>query len=126
MAAFPDQIRAWLEAALADGIPSGVVAFAFNLYEAGATDARYGVEFIGASKFDPDNTDWACAEVWEPAQGRSLAIPLSYCDGGWEDCLTQMRGLITSILSERTRLSDQLRAVRGIGLGFVDGDLELL
>ena len=123
---FREEYHAWLEDALGDGIPPGVAAFVFNLYEQDGSDTRFGVEFVGASEFDPDNSDWACAEVWEPAKGRRYGIPPSFCDGDWQICLSQMSDLITSFLSAPTHLSAQLRSVKGIGIGFVDGELLLL
>jgi hypothetical protein len=123
---FPQQYMAWLEDALADGAPANVVAFTFNLFEQSSNNARYGVEFVGCSEFDPDDSDWACSELWEPAKGRRSDIPLSFCDAGWDICLSCMRDLVASILQEPSPLSEQLNAVRGIGIGFVDGDLLLL
>jgi hypothetical protein len=123
---FPHQYRAWLEAALAEGIPNDVVALVFNLFEQTSEASRYGVELVGASEFDRDNPDWACSETWEPPKGRKADIPLSFCDGSWEVCLSQMRDLISSFLREPSPLSRKLNSVRGIGVGFVDGELSLL
>jgi len=123
---FSQQYRAWLEQALAEGVPNDVVAFAFNLYEQSSNGARYGVEFIGASEFDRSDPDWACSEVWEPSKGRRSDIPISFCDGSWDACLSQMSDLISSFLREPSPLSQKLGSVRGIGIGFVDGELSLL
>jgi hypothetical protein len=123
---FRHQYQAWLEDALTEGLPNDVVAFAFNLFEQRSNDARYGVEFVGASEFDRNNPDWACSEAWEPSKGRKVAIPLSFCDGSWELCLSQMSDLISSFLREPSPLSQKLNSVRGIGVGFVDGELLLL
>jgi beta-glucanase (GH16 family) len=125
MMTFPEQFRSQLEAILAQGFPSDFVAFAFNLCELGETDARYGIELVGSSEFDPDDSNWACAEVWTP-EDRFFRIPRSHCDAGWEDCLACMSSLVTSILSEQTLLAAQLLSVRGGGIGFFDGDLEVL
>ena len=123
---FRDGYRAWLEGALAEGVPDEVVAFVFNLFEQNSNDGRYGVELVGASEFDPGNPDWACAETWEPREGRKSTIPSSFCDGGWAECLTEMSDLISSFLKEPSSLAQKLNVVRGIGIGFVDGDLLLL
>lgn len=126
MAAFPDEYRAWVEDALAEGLPSDVVALTFNLFEQGANAARYGVELVGTSEFDRNKPDWACSEIWEPSNGRKTDIPRSFCDGPWDICLSQMREVIASFLREPSELSERLKAVRGIGIGFVDGTLLLL
>ncbi|MEN3749995.1 hypothetical protein TPR58_22705 [Sphingomonas sp. HF-S3] len=123
---FRANYRAWLEGVLVDDVPDDVVAFVFNLFEQDFDGARYGVEFVGVSKFDQSDPDWACEEAWEPKGGRSSLIPLSFCDGGWEICLTKMSELISSFIREPSLLAQRLSAVRGIGIGFVDGELLLL
>jgi hypothetical protein len=123
---FRDGYRAWLEGALAEGVPDEVVAFVFNLFEQNSHDGRYGVELVGVSEFDPGNPDWACAEAWEPSEGRESTIPSSFCDGGWVEFLTEMSKLISSFLMEPSSLAEKLNSVRGIGIGFVDGELLLL
>ena len=126
MSFFELDYRAWLENALACGIPKAVVGFAFNLYEQLGTDTRYGIEFVGTSKFDEYDSDWACAEYWEPLNGRNYSIPLSFSGENWDRCLEQMKKFIASILSDDTQLSRSLRSVSGIGVGFVDGDFTLI
>jgi hypothetical protein len=123
---FELQFRKWLEDALAEGIPGDVIAFAFNLFEQPSNNARYGVEFVGTSEFDRNDPDWACSETWEPSNGRHSDIPLSFCDGSWEICLSEMSRLISSFLQETSPLAQKLGSVRGIGIGFVDGELLLL
>jgi hypothetical protein len=44
---FRDEYRAWLNAALAEDLPSDVEAFAFNLFEKTSDNSRYGIELIG-------------------------------------------------------------------------------
>ena len=123
---FRDSYRAWLDGALAEAVPVEVAAFVFNLFEQNSSGGRYGVELVGASEFDPGNPDWACAEIWESSEGRSSTIPSSFCDGDWAECLAEMSELISSFLKEPSSLAQKLNAVRGIGIGFVDGDLLLL
>lgn len=125
-AQFETDFRDWLEGALAEGVPSGVVAFAFNLHEHFASDTRYAVELVGAGAFDEDDSDWACDEIWEPAAGRDFSITRSFSGETWESCLDRITMVVTSILKEETQLSKTLRTVRGIGIGFVDGELMLL
>ena len=126
MKQFQEEFERWLNDCLSDGCPSEAVAFVFNLFEQNSIHSRYGIEFVGTSEFDLEDTDWACAEVWEPSLGRSCSIPISFCDQDWETCLARVRVLILDILAADTPLSNTLRSKIGIGLGFVDGDLHLL
>ena len=126
MKQFRDDFEDWLDRSLAAEIPASVVAFSFNLFEHSSGASRYGVELIGASEFDCTDPDWACSEVWEPENGRSLDIPLMFCDDGWEVCLSRMIDLVKSVMQENSPSSEKLRSVRGVGIGFVDGELHLL
>ena len=48
----------WLNESLSVKIPSSVTAFSFNLYEpAGIPSVKFGIELIGASEFDRDDSD---------------------------------------------------------------------
>lgn len=109
----------WITESLSDEIPSTVKAFSFNLYE------PFGIELIGASSFDLDNSDWACDEVWEPKQ-RGIEIPTSLNIQSWEECLEKMKIILSKILEENTHNSRILKSRNGVALGFVDGDLEIL
>lgn len=123
---FQDEYTAWLHNALKDGVPDAVVAFTFNLFEQSKDGAPFGVEFVGAGEFDPYNSDWACDEVWEPPAGRRCDIPVAVSGRTWPECLERMKRLLASILSEETLVSRCLQSTRGVGVGFIDGDLSLL
>ena len=72
---FEREFENWLSTALQVPVPEEVKAFSFNLFEpAGEEEVKFGIELIGAGNYDPDDSDWACDEVWEPKQ-RRLFIP---------------------------------------------------
>ena len=48
---------AWIERAMVKPMPAGLVAFNFNLAEA---FQKFQAELIGASCYDPGDSDWAC------------------------------------------------------------------
>jgi len=120
---FQEQFEAWLSASLAQDAPPEVVAYSFNLFE--YSRGVYGIELIGASEFDPDNLDWACEEVWEPAP-RMLDIPEDFCCGDWETCLRDTRSLLQRLLDKPTTAVARLKSSQAIAVGFVDGDLEII
>jgi hypothetical protein len=122
---FERDFRAWLESSLMD-VPPDVKAFSFNLFEpAPVPDVKFGVELIGAGEFDENDPDWPCGEVWVPVQ-RQLDIPVSFSGEAWEECLTRIRSLLEEVLSEHSHAGKVLKSRAGIGLGFVDGDLEVI
>ena len=82
----------------------------------------FGMDLIGAESFDPEDSDWACDEVWAPTE-RILYIPVSDSGKGWEECLERMSSLIKTYLDSDQPAAQTLKSKAGIGIGFVDGDL---
>lgn len=98
---FEPTFHNWLNKSLSKSIPRTVKAFNFNLYETGS---NFGIELIGASEFDADDSDWACQEVFE-ANPRSLEIPIEYSGQTWEECLVKMQSLVLSHLKSSSLAS---------------------
>lgn len=60
----------WIDAFLSNDPASEVVAYNFDLYE--GTEA-YGIELIGASEYDPKDSDWTSNRLrgaWRRASGK--------------------------------------------------------
>ncbi len=123
MEGFETKFEDWLEKAFEFDIPVEVAAFSFNLFEGGSD--MFGIEIIGASEFDLKNEDWACEEIWEPSQ-RTLSIPIEYSGEDWQRCLEVMRNLVVKFLSTNKNSARKLKSRNGIGIGFVDGNLEII
>ncbi len=122
---FSEELNHWIDAALASEVPKTVIAYSFNLFELDPQEAKYGIELIGSEEFDADNSDWACNDVWT-ADPSSIHIPKAFANGAWEECLDDVRGLLTNILSNASATATKLKEARGVAIGFVDGDLELI
>ncbi|MCG9709387.1 MULTISPECIES: hypothetical protein [unclassified Pseudoalteromonas] len=123
---FEQEFQEWLVDALPEKVPEGVVAFSFNLYEPALRDGvKFGVEVVGTSEFDPEDEDWACEEVWEP-QERQLFIPIEFSGTDWAKCQDRLKELLLQLLLSEHRLSSVLKSTRGIGVGFVDGSLDIV
>lgn len=120
-----DTVSEWLDDVLEDvlktGIPSEVTAFGFNLYDDG--DNHWSMELIGTSEFDRDNEDWLCNEVTDfdtrnaPFQWNQKAE--------WVEILNDITGILKEYIKSG-KYADVLKAKSGIGVGFVDGDIEIL
>lgn len=111
----------WLDKNLPDSISESVIAFSFNLYE---TSNGFGIELVGAGTFDLDDPDWACDEVWE-LEPRGIDLPTDMTGDSWEKCLENMKSNLQDYISNGSK-SAVLKSVSGIGIGFVDGDMEVL
>lgn len=123
---FRSAFRGWLQSILSSPVPDEVQAFAFNLYEpAGVRGVRFGVELIGAERFDADDSEWVCDEVWE-ADPRGIDIPVDFSGPDWEPCLAKVRREIEAALETVGPVSATLKSRQAVAVGFVDGDLELV
>jgi hypothetical protein len=60
------------------------------------------------------------------ASPRSISIPHSFANGGWEECLRDAKQLLTKMLDESSQPAAKLKETRAVAVGFVDGDLELI
>lgn len=114
-----DGFFGWLDAVLAGGLPAGIKAINFNLYDDGG--GKWSVELVGTSAFDESSSDWACREVyttrdtpfvlmkerdWKTVESLFVSLLEKYLDGG--------------------KYASALKKYRAVGVGFVDGDLHIL
>lgn len=108
----------WLENALKK-LPSNIEAINFNLYE--DNDNKWSIELVGTSTFDENNSDWACNEVYTTREKPYILAK----KGNWKT----IENLFTSFLLnylERGKYAHILKECRGIGIGFVDGDVSII
>ncbi|MGC4123081.1 MAG: hypothetical protein QM765_52640 [Myxococcales bacterium] len=123
---FREQFERWLKDAFRAPVPPEVQAYSFNLYEpANEKDVKFGVEVVGARRFDPEDSQWATDEIWAP-KIRRLNIPQSFSGDEGQDCLAKLRTLLSDALEKGDAASAFLKARRGVGLGFREGDREIL
>lgn len=109
----------WVDAALAVELPEKIEAFCFNLYE--EVNNVYAVEIIGSPSFDETDEDWACDEVFN-----NRDYPLLWKSyKSWEGVLEDTKALVKRYLKEG-RYASLLLSKKGVGVGFVDGNIELL
>lgn len=122
---FSEEFERWLASVFATGVPDAVIACSFNLFEIDSSDAKYGIELIGAGEFDADDMDWACDEVWVP-NPRALNIPLAFASREWSACLVSAKQLVQRSLGQASLAATKLKKAEAVAVGFVDGDLELV
>ena len=114
-----NEFEAWLDAALEAGVPDGIAAYNFNLYE--DDDNLWSIELIGASRFDEEDPDWACDEVFTNREE-----PLSWsAETDWEEVLETMTQYVEKYLVEG-KYADVLKDTEAVGIGFVDGDITIV
>ena len=109
----------WMDKTLSAPLPDGIAAFCFNMYEDGG--GKWSVEIIGSPKFDKEDSDWACYEVFENRKD-CLRWKNTY---PWDANLELIKSYIERYLKEG-KYAHLLKDKEGLGVGFVDGDLILI
>ncbi len=112
----------WLNKVLEQDIPKGIKAFNFNLYE--GEGETYDIQLIGSDEFDEDDSDWACTNYF--TSGEDICF-IKGTDEivDWEQGLTYITMLVERYLDEGEK-SHFLKNASAIGIGFVDGDIDIL
>lgn len=115
------KVSKWIDSALKQDIPDAVTAFCFNLYDDGT--GKWSMELIGASRFDLEDPDWPCDEV---TNFMTRETPFRWRDSAkWDSVLQNMMGVLQNYL-QTGQYADLLKSKSGVGIGFVDGDIEIL
>jgi hypothetical protein len=110
----------WLDRQCSLPIPSSARAYNINLYQA---DDSIHVELIGASRYDAENADWACDEVFA-SRPDLLILPKADVGEEWEAALKVLVAWAKSYLADLNNRGGRLREAKAVTVGFVDGDLE--
>jgi hypothetical protein len=113
--------HSWADKALARPIPKGTVAFHFNLYEG---EDSFHVQLIGSGEFSRDDPDWPCDETFTTGED-IFELPYSVVGTEWEGCLEIAKAAVVEYIAAGGKAT-VLRASKGVGIGFVDGDVEVV
>lgn len=112
----------WLNQILEQDIPNGIKAFNFNLYE--GSEDTYDIKLIGSNEFDENDSDWACTNYFS-SEEYICYIKRTEDIADWEKGLTYITNLVERYLNEG-EYANILKNVSAIGVGFVDGDIDIL
>ncbi len=112
----------WLDTILEQDLPKRIIAFNFNLYE--GSKGTYDIQLIGSDEFDENNSDWACTDYYTTCENICYIKREKEIEH-WEQGLTYMKKLVMQYLSEGEK-AHVLKNSSAVGIGFVDGDLEII
>lgn len=116
-----DEVSKWLDSVLEQNLSEEVAAFCFNLYDDG--ENTWSMELVGTKRFDADDEEWPCDEITDFGTRKE---PFAWeKPTEWDKALEEMRGILTRYL-ENGKFANVLKSKAGVGIGFVDGDLEIL
>lgn len=111
----------WVDRHLIVAEASKAVAYNFHLYE---HEQFFAIQLVGAIKYDPDEPFAYEDEVF--TSGEDLFIlPRSKVGNDWRKGLEVASTLIRSYL-EQGQEAHRLTSSSLVGVGFVDGDLEII
>ncbi len=114
-------ISDWIDNVLNSDIPDNIAAFCFNLYEEG--NGSWSMELVGAGRFDLEDEDWPCDEITDLDSRKD---PYKWeMDCTWQEALAHMVNELKEYLTNGKH-AELLKSRTGVGVGFVDGDIEIL
>ena len=120
-----NKLFAWIDAALSSELSKTTVAFHFNLYE--GSDSVH-VQLIGTGTFVtgevPERDYWPGSETFSTGE-EVFEIPFEVAGSDWKQWLQTSMDMLRSYIATGGK-SDVLRSSRGVGAGFVDGDMYVL
>ena len=114
---FKNQFYSWVNENLSN---ANAYAYCFNLLE---NCGVYSIELVGTNSFDLEDEDWACDESFE-AKPRAIEIGDGF--DSWDACLWSMYDFLESYIGSNEIGANILNKSKGVGVGFVDGNLEIL
>ncbi len=115
------EIFDWIDEILIENQISDFGAYNFNIYE---SEGEFHIQVVGTNSFDLDDDDWACDEIYSSEEDIFI-IPFEESGSDWKDGLLYIKGLLNNYL-EFGQYSRILKKSRGVGVGFVDGDIDIL
>ena len=115
------KIADWIDNVLNTDIPDNIVAFCFNLYEDGG--GNWSMELVGSDWFDLEDEDWACNEITDFNSRENLYV--WKMDYSWKEALAYVVNELKEYLANG-KYAGLLKSRTGVGVGFVDGDIEIL
>jgi len=111
----------WLNDHL-EKMPLNVIAVNFNLYE--GEYKTYDIELIGSAIFNEEDDDWACEKIFSTEESL-FSIPIYDDISDWRESMTFIKEMIEEYMKVG-EYSNKLIQLQAVGLGFVDGDIELI
>lgn len=116
----------WLDNLLENNdMPENTQAFNFNLYEEEDGDFIYGVQIIASDRFDAADDDWACYEIWSSEEDVFCVSTADETDKGWQQAQKFITEMVCDYL-ENGKYRNILLNSKGIGIGFVDGEIDII
>jgi len=112
----------WIDRALSGELPDGIAAFHFNMYDGPET---HDVEIVGCPTYDPNDSDWACDDIFMSAEPR-FELPHTVVGEHWESALAAAMQMLGAYMKSDAVGARRMRRSQAVSIGFVDGNLHLV
>ena len=121
---FSDAFGKWLDDVIPNDLPEETVALAFNIYE--DKDNFWSCEVIATNAFDAEDVsgDWACCEISHFDTREDKLFAWQQFDE-FNVILEKLKYALNQYL-ENGKKAKIMKETAGVGMGLVDGDLELM
>ena len=116
-----NKVSIWIDDVLKQDISEDIKGICFNLYDDG--EDKWSMELVGTRDFDIDDSDWACEEITN--FGTRTNPFVWHKAAPWDKVLEEMILVLKEYL-ENGKYAKILKSQSGIGVGFTDGELEIL
>ena len=117
-----DEFVNWLNKHLSKDIPTNILAINFNLYE--SSEQTYDIQMTGSDEFDEKDEDWACNTVFSTDEDL-FVISRTDDISEWQQGIIFISALVQKYL-ESGMYAEKLKSYKAVGIGFVDGDIDIL
>ncbi len=114
-----EKFEEWLNGILDRGLPNNTVGVGFNIYE--ENNKYWSIQIIATDVFTADDDDWMCEEIFSSEEN----LFRWQSEEGWTGILKWVIHLVSTYL-DSGKYGNMLREYKGIGVGFVDGDIEMV
>ncbi|MGP3790671.1 hypothetical protein [Pseudomonas sp. B392_1p] len=111
----------WLDEVLSKALPKNTAAFHFNLYE-GSESVH--VQLMGTDSFVGMTDYWPGNETFSTGEA-VFEVPFENAGNEWSEWLDYLKRLVSAYIMTGNN-SVVLRSSKGVGIGFVDGDMYVL
>ncbi len=110
-----------MDNSLSQETPKNTVAFHFNLYE--GSDSIH-VQLMGTDSFKGDADYWPGNETFSTGEA-VFEVPFTHAGAEWPEWLEFLKQLVVAYIESGGKPAG-LRNSKGVGIGFVDGDMYVL
>jgi hypothetical protein rflaF_18846 len=121
-----EEFALWLDDLLENNdMPEKTAAFCFNLYEESDEDCIYAIQLIAADRFDEEDNDWPCDEIWSSEEDIFCIDISDEEEKDWKGAQERFKEMAVHYL-EVGKYRNVLIQAKAVGMGFVDGELEII